>query len=161
MFTRKVWQQPFGLSPEGQGIVGSFLAFLRSLEDIEALHIEKAASLRATQNFGFSDGAGGTVTQQTNKSTGVTLNASCGTITMNGAALNTGVAVAFTLTNDKIEATDVVVVSIKSGGTAASYLVSVGATAAGSCSITLYNCTGGNLSEAVVLSFAVIKGVAA
>jgi hypothetical protein len=55
-----------------------------------------------------------------------------------------------------------VAVCVKSGGTAGAYLVSAGAVAAGSCSITLFNCqTSGNLSEAVVLSFAVIKAVAA
>ena len=114
-----------------------------------------------TAGIGYATGAGGTVTQGVSKSTGVTLDKVTGTITMNNATLNAGDEVAFTLTNSTIAATDVVVVSIKSGATAAAYFTSVGATAAGSCSITLGNVSGGNLGEAVVLSFVVIKGVAA
>jgi len=113
-----------------------------------------------TGGLGYGTGAGGTVTQITSKATGVTLNKVTGEIVLNNAALAAGDEVAFTLTNSAIAATDVVVVSIKSGATAASYVVSVGATAAGSCSITLSNVSAGSLSEAVVLSFVVIKGVA-
>jgi hypothetical protein len=119
-------------------------------------------STSASAGVGYATGAGGVVTQLTNKSTAVTLDAICGTITMDAATLAHQAPVAFTLTNSAIAATDVVVVSVKSGGTAGAYLVSAGAVAAGSCSITLFNCqTSGNLSEAVVLSFAVIKAVAA
>ena len=121
-----------------------------------------AKSDSATAGIGYATGAGGAETQLTSKSTGVTLNKICGTITMNNATLAHQEAVAFTLTNSAIAATDTVIVNVKSGGTAGAYLVSVGAVAAGSCSITLFNTqTSGNLSEAVVLSFAVIKAVAA
>lgn len=116
-------------------------------------------STSPTAGVGYATGAGGAVSQSTDKSTGVTLDKACGTITMNNAALNAGVEVSFTLTNSAIAANDVVVVSIKSGATAAAYLAGVGATAAGSCSITLSNVSAGNLSEAVVLNFVVIKGV--
>jgi len=115
----------------------------------------------ATSGIGYATGAGGTVTQATNKSTGVTLNKVCGQITMNNAALAAGAEVAFTLTNSAIAATDVVAVSIASGGASASYGVAVTATAAGSCEITLANWSAGSLSEAVVLNFVVIKGVSA
>jgi hypothetical protein len=119
-------------------------------------------SINATAGVGYGTGAGGTVTQATSKATGVTLNKICGTITMDAATLAHQTPVAFTLTNSAIAATDVVAVCVKSGGTAGAYLVSAGAVAAGSCSITLFNCqTSGSLSEAVVLSFAVIKAVAA
>jgi hypothetical protein len=119
-------------------------------------------STSASGGIGYATGAGGVVTQATSKSTGVTLDKVCGTITMHNATLAHQTPVAFTLTNSAIEATDVVAVCVKSGGTAGAYLVSAGAVAAGSCSITLFNCqTAGNLSEAVVLQFAVIKAVAA
>jgi hypothetical protein len=111
---------------------------------------------------GYATGAGGAETQITSKSTAVTLDKICGTITMHNASLGNKTAVAFTLNNATIAANDTVVVSIKSGGTAGAYLVSVGAVAAGSCSITLYNAqNSSSLSEAVVLNFAVIKAVAA
>jgi hypothetical protein len=124
-----------------------------------------AGSIRSTSpsaGVGYATGAGGAETQLTSKATAVTLNKICGTITMHNATLAHQTPVAFTLTNSAIEATDVVAVCVKSGGTAGAYLVSAGAVAAGSCSITLFNCqTSGNLSEAVVLQFAVIKAVAA
>jgi hypothetical protein len=101
---------------------------------------------------------GGTVTQLTSKSTGVTLNKACGRITMNNAALGASTSVAFTLTNSAIAATDNVTVSIASGATAASYVVCVDAIAAGSCRIHVRNVSAGSLSEAIVLGFTVLKG---
>lgn len=111
-----------------------------------------------TAPIGYKTGAGGTVTQATSKSTGVTLNKVTGQITMNGAALAAAAEVAFTLTNDQIEAADVVVVCIASGGSSASYGVAVTAVAAGSCEMTLANWSAGSLSEAVKLNFVVLKG---
>jgi len=105
---------------------------------------------------GYSQG-GGSVTQATNKSTGVTLNTPCGSITTHNAALAGGTAVAFTLTNDRITEYDVVAVSIKSGATAGAYAVSTLAIAGGSVQIVLRNLTNGSLSEAVVLNFVLIK----
>lgn len=104
-------------------------------------------------------GTGGTVTQATNKTTGVTLNKQYGRITMNGAALAAAAEVAFTLTNSFIAATDVIIVNIQSVGTAGSYFVTVGAVAAGSCSITIGNASAGSLSQAIVLNYAIIKSV--
>lgn len=117
-----------------------------------------ANSGNAAAGIGYASGAGGTVTQATNKSTAVTLNAFSGQITMNGAALNTVTSVQFTLTNNCIQAGDVVIVNLKSGNTAGSYFVSVDAIAANSVTISLRNYSGGSLSEAVVLSFVVIGG---
>ena len=101
---------------------------------------------------------GGTVTQATNKSTGVTLNTESGQITMNNAALAAAAEVSFTVTNSEIAATDVVVVNHASAGTAGSYLVGVSAIAAGSFGITVTNVSGGSLSEAIVLNFVALKG---
>jgi len=121
-----------------------------------------ANALRATSptaGMGYATGAGGTVTQGTSKSTGVTLDKVCGQITMHNAALNAGVSVSFTLTNSAIASTDIVRVNIQSGATADSYTVDVTAVATGSCRIQVRNFSGGNLSEALVLNFGVIKGV--
>lgn len=108
---------------------------------------------------GYATGSGGTVTQATSKSTGVTLNKTNGSITMNAAALAASTSVAFTLTNSTIAATDVVNVSIQSGATTLSYVIVVEATAAASCRIALRNVSAGSLSEAVVINFAVLKAV--
>ena len=115
----------------------------------------------ATKPFGYGGtGTGGTVTQLTSKSTGVTLNKLCGQITMNNATLNRGTSVSFMLTNSFIDTTDVVVVNIASGATAGAYVVTVEVIAAGSCNISIHNnASGVDYSEAVVLNFVVIKAV--
>lgn len=124
-----------------------------------AIGAATGTSITVTGSIGYGTGAGGTVTQATSKTTGVTLNKICGQITMNAASLAAAAEVAFTLTNSTISAGDVVVVSIKSGGTVGVYFVSIGATSAGSCSITVGNTAGGALAEAIVLNFIVIKAV--
>ena len=108
--------------------------------------------------FGYSTGSGGTVTQITDKTTGVTLNKASGQITMNAAALAAATSVSFTLTNSTIAATDIVLVSVASGGTANTYQVGVDAIAAGSCRIHVRNVSALSQSEAIVLTFTVIKG---
>jgi len=114
----------------------------------------------ATTTLGYTTGSGGTVTQASNKTTAVTLNKINGEIVMNGAALADDATAAFTFTNSTIAATDVVIVNVASVGTAGAYQVTVGAVAAGSCSISVLNVSGGSLSEAIKLNFAVIKAVA-
>ena len=111
-----------------------------------------------TGGLGYGTGSGGTVSQATSKSTGVTLNKSTGSIIMHAAALNATTSVSFVLTNSLISVTDVVAVSIRTGASLASYFVQVDAKGVGSCTITVRNYTAGNLSEAIELSFAVIKG---
>lgn len=117
-------------------------------------------SASATAGIGYAAGAGGTVAQATDKSTGVTLDKVCGTITMNNASLAADTTVAFTLTDSAIAATDLVVVVHDSAGTLGAY--SFGVTpGSGSAVISVHNNTPGALAEAIVLRFAVIKAVAA
>jgi hypothetical protein len=117
-----------------------------------------ANTVYAITELGYTSAAQGTVTQATDKSTGVTLNNSMGRITMNNAALAGSTAVSFTLTNSTISAKDVLVVSISSGATAAAYATYVSSMTAGSAVISLRNMTAGSLSEAVIINFAVIHG---
>lgn len=118
-----------------------------------------SASFKATEDLGYTTGAGGTVTQATDKSTGVTLDKPSGQITMNAAELPRNSGVSFTLANSFIAATDVVIVNIASGAAANTYTATVNAVAAGSCVIHLHNhTTGTDPAEAVVLNFVVIKG---
>jgi hypothetical protein len=114
----------------------------------------------AGKAIGYPVGLGGAVTQATSKSTGVTLDFPSGSITMNAAALADATNVSFTVTNSFIAATDVVIVNHASAGTAGAYSVLANAVAAGSFAITVRNVSGGSLSQAIVLSFAVIKGAA-
>lgn len=122
-------------------------------------NIITSGTISTTNTFGYSAGAGGTATQSTNKATGVTLNKITGQITTNNAQLNAGAEVTFTVTNSTVAATDVIVVNHASGGTSNTYIVGVAAVAAGSFNIIIANASTTNRSEALVLNFAVIKGV--
>jgi hypothetical protein len=107
--------------------------------------------------IGYAAGAQGSVTQLTDKSTAVTLNKSAGVITMNNASLTTATNATFTLNNSLISAKDTVILTISGGqATPGSYNVFANGVAAGSVSISLRNISGGTLSEAVVINFAVI-----
>lgn len=106
--------------------------------------------------IGFGPANYGTVTQGTSKATAVTLNAKCGVITTHNAALAASTAVQFTMTNSAIGATDVVIANQGSGGTAGSYQIHVVSVGAGTSVIRLSNTSGGSLSEAVTINFAVI-----
>jgi len=112
------------------------------------------------EQFGYTAAAQGTVTQATDKSTAVTLNKPAGRITMNNASLNTATNATFTLNNSFISANDTVVLTISGGqATPGSYNVFANALAAGSVSISLRNISGGTLSEAVVINFAILHCV--
>jgi hypothetical protein len=110
----------------------------------------------ASEELGYSADAQGTVTQSTSKSTAVTLNKSAGQITMNNAALAGTTNVTFTLNNSTISTKDVVILSVASGATTGSYNCWVSGKGTGTCSITVRNITGGSLSEAIVINFAII-----
>jgi len=111
----------------------------------------------ATTEIGYSAAAQGAVTQATSKSTAVTLDKSAGRITMNNASLATSTNATFTLNNSIIGANDAVILTISGGqATPGSYNVFANSLTAGSVSITLRNISGGSLSEAVVINFAII-----
>jgi len=138
------------------GSSGQVIYNLNGAQAGTSITFDATTGTRFTLPFGYGSGAGGTVTQATNKSTGATLNTRCGTVTMNGAELAANTTVSFTLTNSQIEATDVVMLNHASAGTAGAYTLNAQA-AAGSASINVRNVTGGALSEAIVIRFAVIK----
>lgn len=126
-------------------------------QDISGADLINAADIYATDEIGYAAAAQGTVTQLTSKSTGVTLNKSAGQITMNNAALGATTNVSFTMTNSTISAKDVISVNV-AGGVASNetYNCWVSGHSAGSATFVLRNISGGSLSEAVVLNFAVI-----
>jgi len=118
----------------------------------------------ASAEIGYSTAAQGTVTQATDKSTGVTLNKSAGRITMNNASLAAGAAVSFILTNSTISINDVLIVNVSSNTTGSAlgvYTTYVSYLAAGSALITLRNLSAATAySEAVIINFAIIHGQA-
>ena len=141
--------KPIGVAYSDQDIIGA--------DDLSAARVT-GTSVFATELLGYTTAAQGTVTQATDKSTGVTLNRSMGRITMNAASLAASTAVTFTLTNSLIGANDVLVLHVSSGATAGAYIAYVTSLAAGSCVIALRNLTAGALAEAVVLNFSIIHG---
>ena len=113
----------------------------------------------ASQEIGYALGAQGSVTQATSKSTGVTLNKSCGQITMNAANLATVTNVAFTLTNNLISTKDVLITNVAGGAaTAGTYNVFVSTMGTGTATIVVRNISAGDLAEAVVINYAIIHG---
>lgn len=108
--------------------------------------------------MGYTTGAGGTVSQTGNKSTGVTLNKPSGEITMQATLLAADTSVSFTLTNSTIGARDLLLLNIVGGvATAGTYNLDANCTS-GSAVISVRNITAGGLSEAIVLRYAVIRG---
>ncbi len=114
-------------------------------------------SSHATAGVGYATGAGSTVTQTTNRTTGVTINAACGAITLFSAA-GSATPATFTVSNSAVAATDIPQVVQKSG--ADLYDIKVTAVGAGSFNIT-FNTTGGTTTEQPVFSFAILKGAVA
>ena len=115
----------------------------------------------ASQEIGYSAAAQGTVTQATDKSTGVTLNKSAGRITMNNAALAGGAVASFVLTNSLISANDTIIVCVSSnttGSAAGAYTTYVSYLSAGTALISLRNLSATSYSEAVIINYTIIHG---
>ncbi len=114
-----------------------------------------------TGGIGYTDGAGAVVTQATNRTTAVTINALCGTITTNSTSLAAEAAASFTVNNPAVGANDVVVVCQRGGAVGVMTDVVVIAVAAGSFTLAVMN---GNVASgtaetgAIRIGFAVIKG---
>jgi hypothetical protein len=105
-------------------------------------------------------GTGGTVTQLTSKGTAVTLNTITGQITTSNSLLAPNAPTGFVVNNTTVAATDVVILNLKGGAAnALTYEFGVNQVNAGSFVIYITNTSAGNLSEALVFNFAVIKGV--
>lgn len=124
----------------------------------------RANGIRTAKPFGYGTGAGSTVTQATNRTTGVTINALSGAITTNNASLAAEAAAEFTVTNSKVEIGDVVVVSQRSGSNGGNTKVFVTAVAAGSFNVKVANdnaAAGTAETGAIIINFAIIKAVSA
>ncbi len=111
------------------------------------------------QTIGYQGaaGTGGTVTQATNKATGVTLNKPVGEITLNNASLAAATTVNFTLTNSYIGNTDLLILNQTSTANAGGYYFNAICNA-GNAQISVRNITAASASDAVVLRYALVKG---
>lgn len=121
-----------------------------------------------TAPIGYGTGAGGTVTQLTSRTTGVTLDKITGEIVLFAGSISGHEADEFTLTNNLIGANDVIMLCIKSGaaaGTRKYYQVHAVAVTAGSCVISVGNIDNSSIpaagTESPVIQFVVLKGAVA
>lgn len=130
---------------------------------VERARIDSVGNLLVTGSggLGYGVGAGGTVTQATNKSTDVTLNKPCGMITTHAENSPAGTTFAFFLKSTAIAETDSVIVQAVDG-LALFYTMRVGAVSApggnGQVGIYVTNVSGAARAEAVRIRFAIIKG---
>ena len=115
----------------------------------------------ATSGIGYDTGAGGTATQGTSRTTGVTIDKICGRITTFSKTTSASGFDSFTVTNSTVASTDTIIVNIGSGATADKYVVGVTAVAAGSFRIQFYYPAAQGTAEAPIINFAVIKAVSA
>ena len=116
-----------------------------------------AVTSSGAAGIGYATGAGGTVTQATNRTTAVQVDDVCGSITMFSAA-GSATAASFTVNNSTVGQTDVVILNQRGGANL--YDLNVTDVANGSFRIT-FRTTGGTATDAPVINFAVIKAVAA
>ncbi len=134
---------------------------------LQASSFIKSSSPAATGGVGYSTGAGGAVTQITNRSTGVTMVPNpcmSGAITTDTSSLAAEVSADFIVTNSAVAIGDVVVVSVRSGSNGASTHVSVITVTTGTFTIRVsnQNAAGGAAETgAIIINFAVIKAVSA
>lgn len=111
----------------------------------------------ATSGIGYTTDAGGTVTQITSRTTGVTINKITGSITLVSAA-GSATWQSFTVTNSAVAATDKIILNQKSGTDL--YLIHITNVAAGSFQVS-FATTGGTTTEQPVFGFSITKGVEA
>lgn len=114
------------------------------------------AVVKVFDGAGIGYSSGSAVTQGTNRTTAVVINAYAGAITLFSAA-GSATPASFTVTNNKVAATDTIVLAQKSGTDL--YNLHVTAVAAGSFRITFFT-TGGTTTEQPVINFAVVRSAA-
>lgn len=103
-------------------------------------------------------GSGGSVTQQTSRSTGVLLNSLGGDIVMFSSSVAAGGVSTFTLTNKAILPTDLILIGHISATNGGAWGVSA-VPGTGSCTISVRNLTAAAITSATPLRFTLIKRV--
>ena len=154
-------QASFG-SINSTGLINTTGNVLAAAYSGGAVTVTGAITTSGTGGVGYAAGAGGTIAQGSGseKNTTVVLNKTTGTITLNGGICfaNARVANAFTLTNSTIGNQDLVVIQHVNVGALGGYSFAANTAAAGgSATISVRNNTQLDLSEAIVIRFAVIK----
>lgn len=126
-------------------------------QDIIGADTVNATVVYAASQLGYTNAGYGTVTQQNNKATGVTINKTAGTITTANAQMAPNAKVAFIVTNSQVSALDTVIVNIASGATAAfAYLIAVVTVTDGAFTINLDNVSSNAYTDTLKINFAIL-----
>jgi len=130
-------------------------------ESLAATDFATTGSIKSsgTGGVGYATGAGASVTQLTSRTTAVTINAICGRITLFSKTTTADQYETFTVNNSTVAATDVIVLTHQSGGTAGRYFLLPSTVSAGSFQITVHTQQAQGTAAAPVINFAVIKAV--
>jgi hypothetical protein len=103
---------------------------------------------------------GGTISQLATRSTGVTLNGTCGVITTATTSLAAGSTATFTVSNSSVVATDIVIVSQQSGSNSGNTSVEIVATTSSAFDIRVSNRALVTAETgAININFAVLKSI--
>lgn len=127
----------------------------------------KSSGAAASGGVGYSTGAGGAVTQITNRSTGVTMVPNpclSGTITTDTTSLAAEASAAFIVTDSAVAIGDVVVCSIQSGSNSGGTSVMASTVTNGTFTLRVTNnnaAAGTAETGAILINFAIIKAVSA
>lgn len=126
-------------------------------QDIIGADTVNASVIYAASQLGYTNAGYGTVTQQNNKATGVTINKTAGTITTANAQMAPNAKVAFIVTNSQVSALDTVIVNIASGATATfAYVVAVVTVTDGAFTINLSNISNNAYTDTLKINFAIL-----
>jgi hypothetical protein len=106
-----------------------------------------------TGSIGYGTGSGGNVTQTVSKSTAVTINAPAGQIYTNNSSMVANATTSFTVNNNTIKSTDVVIATVGNGN----YNVKVSGTTNNSFVLYVQNISNVTLSDVLTINFATIR----
>jgi hypothetical protein len=137
--------KPIGVAYEDQDIIGATTV--------------SATNILSTGTIGYAAGAYGSVTQQNNKTTTVTVNASSGQIITANSQLTPNANALFRVNNNAVSSKDVVIVSPATGGTNGAYNVFISSIDDGFFYVEIKNVTNNAYSESIRLNFAILHTV--
>lgn len=153
-----------GIAYFHNNIVATDTGTVADIKSISSTDIS-TSTLEASGSFGYGPtalGVGGTVTQATSRTTGVTINKVCGQITLFSAIATAGAAAAFTVTNSFITSSsrqNIVVSLASQGASTGVYIPTVTNITGGSFQITLYCITAPAAAESPIINFTIINMV--